>query len=58
MKGSITQYVVLGVMLLVIVLIVSLYPAQHRTEVSSQMVSPANVSKLSIRAKSVMTRAD
>lgn len=46
MKGTITQYVTLGVMLLLLVLIVSLYPEQQNQKVSGQQEKATEVTKL------------
>lgn len=48
MKGTITQYVTLGVMLLLLVLIVSMYPEQHASKVTGQADTETTVSKLTI----------
>lgn len=49
MKRTITQYVALGVMLLIIVLIVSFLPAQHEVSVSRKQVSTGKVPHLIVR---------
>lgn len=58
MKGKITQYVALGVMLLIIVLIVSFLPAERQNSVTSKQVSPTKVSNLSARTKIAKVRPD
>lgn len=59
MKGTITQYVTLGVMLLLVVFIVSMYPAQNSATVTGQKGTQTTVSKLSIETRSKQpVRAD
>ena len=57
MKGTLTQYVTLGVMLFLLVLIVSMYPEQHGSKVTGQADTETTVSKLAIttQIKSVRT---
>lgn len=59
MKGTITQYVALGVMLLLMVLIVSMYPEHNGAVVTGKNETPATVSKLTIGTHSKLpVRAD
>ena len=48
MKGTITQYVTLGVMLLLLALIVSMYPEQQKEKVTGQRDTATEVSKLTL----------
>lgn len=58
MKGTLTQYIMLGVMLLLLVLIVSMYPEQNSSKVTGQLDKQTTVSKLSIPTPSKPERAD
>jgi len=53
-KRRITQFIMLGVMLLLMVLIVSMYPEPRVSQALSHKQTAKAISKLSIRA----TRAD
>lgn len=50
MKGTITQYVTLGVMLFLLVLIVSLLPETQKEKVSGQREVTHEISKLTLPA--------
>lgn len=58
MKGTIAQYVTLGIMLVIIVLIVSFLPAQHVNKLTDKQVVPAKVTNLSARNNAEKVRAD
>jgi len=58
MKNTITQYVTLGVMLLLLVLIVSMYPEQNTSKSVSHKESATTVSKLSIQTHTKQVRTD
>ena len=58
MKGKLTQYVTLGVMLLLLVLIVSLFPEQRAVKASGANASPTTVSNLTIPTHNKVVRAD
>lgn len=58
MKGTITQYVVLGIMLLVIVLIVSFLPAARENHMTGKQASPGAATHLSVSNKAGKVRAD
>lgn len=48
MKGTLTQYVTLGVMLVLLVLIVSLFPEQQKEKATGQRATSTEVSTLSL----------
>lgn len=58
MKHTITQYVMLGVMLLLLVLIVSMFPEHGATRTASHGQTAAKVSKLSIQTRVNTMRTD
>jgi len=58
MKGTLTQYVMLGVMLLLLVLIVSMYPEQNTSQALGHKVVSTKVSKLSIQTHPGSVRTD
>ncbi len=58
MKNTITQYVTLGVMLLLLVLIVSMYPEQNTSKTVGHKETATAVSKLSIPSHTRQVRAD
>lgn len=58
MKSTITQFVTLGIMLLIMAVIVSLYPEQNNSGTTSQAATPTKVSKLSIQHRIRNIRAD
>jgi hypothetical protein len=47
MKGTLTQYVTLGVMLLLLIFLVSMLPEQKSPKLSGQLDTKLTVSKLS-----------
>lgn len=57
MKGTFRQYVTLGVMLLLLILIVSMFPEQSRPKLSGKLETGITVSKLIVpgQLKSVRT---
>ena len=58
MKGTVTQYVTLGVMLLLMVLIVSMFPEQNGGKVVGHRDQTTTVSKLVLPSHSKIVRAD
>lgn len=61
MKGTITQYIMLGVMLLLMALIVSLYPEQTKPKAGHEVSASSaktNVSTLSFQSRIKPLRAD
>lgn len=60
MKGTITQYVTLGVMLLLMILIVSLYPEHGKSTAGIKFTNHPHtkVSKLGIHSHGKVLRAD
>lgn len=60
MKGTITQYIMVGVMLLLMALIVSLYPAQTTTQTGSEVSASTKtkVSTLNLQSWLKPVRAD
>jgi hypothetical protein len=58
MKGTLTQYVALGVMLMLLVLIVSLLPEQKGSHSMGQHEKATTVSKLTISTGSKPVRPD
>lgn len=58
MKGTVTQYVTLGVMLLLLVLIVSMFPEQNGAKAVGHREQSTTVSKLVLPSHSKLVRAD
>lgn len=58
MKRTITQYVMLGVMLLLLVLIVSMYPDHSHTNAIGHKEAATKVSKLSVQTRAKSMRSD
>jgi hypothetical protein len=51
MKSTLTQYVTLGVMLLLLVFIVSMFPEQNSSKVTGHKETPTTVSKMAIETR-------
>lgn len=58
MKRTITQFITLGVMLLLVVLIISMYPEQKVSHFLSHKQTSSAVSHVSMQTLTVHTRAD
>ena len=58
MKGTIRQYVTLGVMMLLLILMVSMFPERNKPKLTGQLDTGTTVSKLGIPVHIKPVRSD